>query len=89
MIYREINLMRKKITCEANKPRDVELPPPKFNQFEPVLYNGIRTEIANSANYYAFNDDVMCPWYYVPTLLDNFIYIELVPETDLTKFTNN
>ena len=35
------------------------------------------------------DDDVMCPWYYVPTLLDNFIYIELVPETDLTKFTNN
>ena len=24
-----------------------------------------------------------------PTLLDNFIYIELVPETDLTQFTNN
>lgn len=82
--------MCKKITNGVNKLCDVVLPPPKFNQFDPVLYNGIRTEIADSANYYAFNDDgVMCPWYYVPTLLDDFICIELVPENDLTEFTND
>ncbi|MCX8580103.1 hypothetical protein J3U18_00145 [Gilliamella sp. B3482] len=82
--------MSKKVEYWEDKIYDVDLPIPKFNQFDPVLYDGIRTEIADSANYYAFNDDgVMCPWYYVPTLLDNYIYIELVPETDLTKFTNN
>ena len=82
--------MSKKIKYGEDTIYDVDLPIPKFNQFDPVLYDGIRTEIADSANYYAFNDDgVMCPWYYVPTLIDDFIYINLVPETDLTEFTND
>lgn len=82
--------MSKKIKYGEDTIYDVDLPIPKFNQFAPVLYNGIRTEIADSTNYYEFNDDgVMCPCYYVPTLLDDFIYIKLVPETDLTEFTGN
>lgn len=82
--------MSKRIKVGEDKIYDADLPIPKFNQFDPVLYNGIRTEIANSANYYALNDnDVMCAWYYVPILLNGFIYIELVPETDLTKFTGD
>ena len=82
--------MSKKIKYGEDMIYDVDLPIPKFNQFDPVLYNGIRTEIAYRTNYYAFNDDgVMCPWYYVPTLLDDFICIKPVPETDLTIFTND
>ena len=70
--------MCKKITNEVNKLCDVVLPPPKFNQFDPVLYNGIRTEIADSANYYAFNG-----WQYSYTKekAENTMVYKVVPVT--------
>lgn len=59
-------------------------PKPKFSLFSVVIYNGVRTEVVSDVVCYGSNSNgVTCAWYYVPTLLNDFIYVELVPETDL------
>lgn len=74
----------------SEKVYDVDLPIPKFSLFDPVLYNGMRTEIANDCIYHAYNElDVMCPWYHVPVFMGDFISIQLVPETDLKEVGND
>lgn len=74
----------------SEKVYDVDLPLPQFSLFAPVLYNGMRTEIANDCIYHAYNElGVMCPWHHVPVLMGDFISIQLVPETDLTEVIND
>lgn len=74
----------------SEKVYDVDLPLPKFSLFDPVFYDDIRTEIANDCIYHAYNElGVMCPWYHIPILMDGFISIQLVPETDLTEVIND
>lgn len=66
---------------------DVELPLPKFKKYDEVLYKGVHTEICSSDIRYSNNEQgILCPWYYVPILVDDAICIELIPETDLIKF---
>lgn len=70
--------------------RNADLPLPKFSLFDPVLYDGMRTEIANNDIYYAYDESgVMCPWYHIPIFMNGFISIQLVPETDLTEVSND
>jgi hypothetical protein len=65
---------------------NAELSVPKFQMHDPVIFNGMRTEIASDNTYYARDGNgIMCYWYYVPILIDDFISIQLVPETDLEK----
>jgi hypothetical protein len=67
-----------------------ELPTPKFRMYDPVILNGTRAEIATDSIYYARNDNgVMCYWYYVQMLIDDFISIQLVAETDLEKWSEH
>ncbi|MWN30972.1 MULTISPECIES: hypothetical protein [unclassified Gilliamella] len=74
----------------SEKVYDVDLPSPKFGMFDPVFYDGMRTEIANNNFYYAYDESgVMCPWYYIPIFMDGFISIQLVPETDLKGVSND
>lgn len=74
----------------GEKVYDVDLPPPKFGMFDPVFYDGMKTEIANNDIYYAYDKSgVMCPWYHIPIFMNGFISIQLVPETDLTEVGND
>lgn len=73
--------------CDNEKIYDFELPLPKFKKFDEVLYKGVHTEISSNYLHYSYNEEgIMCPWYYVPILVDDAICIELIPETDLIKF---
>lgn len=68
---------------------DVDLPQSRFTKFQPVIYLGQRTEIANDDVYCAYdNDGVMCAWRYIAVNYDDFITIELVPETALSEVSD-
>ena len=74
----------------SEKVYDVDLPLPKFGLFDSVLYDGMRTEIANNDVCYAYDESgIMCPWYHIPVFIDGFISIQLVPETDLKEVKND